>query len=398
VAAPVDPSGAYLIRLPAGSWRVQAAVDDQGGLPQSGGELLAIEEGSSLVRDLPLPDEPLDPLALTVLVQEAGGAPAAGALVRLVSAEQGVRFFAALLADEQGRVQLVRPRGDLPALLEAQASNDGRTGTTRFARDQDQVPVLVQLQAAGRIAGHLAGATAELVSVATAASPRRTDGSLAECEFAGDRFLLDGVEPGPVQVSVRSRDGRFATASAEVQAGATAPVELSLERAPAVTGRVVDESGAPLPAAVVLVDYQPRPEAPRPDGRFLLTDLSPGEHVFLAGTAPGLTSSPHRVTLAAGQQLELGDLAVLAPRAQPGTIGAQLRGDSGQVVVQGLIAGGPAEAAGLMVGDQIRAVDGAPVSGVSDARGRLIGQPRTPVRLTIVRNGGLQDLSIQRAG
>ncbi len=52
-----------------------------------------------------------------------------------------------------------------------------------------------------------------------------------------------------------------------------------------------------------------------------------------------------------------------------------------------VIEGGPADRAGLRLGDALLAVDGAKVNGASDARARIRGAAGTPVVLLVLRNG-----------
>ena len=75
----------------------------------------------------------------------------------------------------------------------------------------------------------------------------------------------------------------------------------------------------------------------------------------------------------------------------------QLRGDSETVLVMQVTPGSPAEAAGVLLGDVIESVDGAPIKGVDDARVRIKGAPGTMVALGLRRNGSPQGLNVQRA-
>lgn len=70
-----------------------------------------------------------------------------------------------------------------------------------------------------------------------------------------------------------------------------------------------------------------------------------------------------------------------------------------QMRIVGIIAGGPAEAAGLQVGDVVVAVDGVTVDGmtVDEVVGDVRGPEGTDVRLTVDRNGTEIDFTITRA-
>ena len=62
-----------------------------------------------------------------------------------------------------------------------------------------------------------------------------------------------------------------------------------------------------------------------------------------------------------------------------------------------LIPDGPAEKAGVHLGDQVTSVDGKPVTGVSDAVSRIQGAPGTPVQIAIDRSGTALGFTITRA-
>ncbi len=70
------------------------------------------------------------------------------------------------------------------------------------------------------------------------------------------------------------------------------------------------------------------------------------------------------------------------------------------LTVQSVIVGGPAEAAGLLAGDKIVAVDGQPIAGTGlDAQGvraLLRGPKGSTVTVSVVRNGYLRDYVIRR--
>lgn len=396
-SAPAAPDGTYRLQLPPGAYRIGAGAGRAG----LGGmrDTLTVEPGRTTAKDLALPDEGDDQGALTITVLEPGGAPSPGAMVRVTSSQAGMRFAMMSAADEQGRFQLTRPKDELPDVLDVRATAGGRTGTAKVPREQAQVTL--QLQPAARVEGRVNGADpAGTFRLSVDAADDREPGVLvvgsgAEREFTGDRFSLDDVSPGPSTLTVRTRDGRTGKAQAALLSGQTAQVEVTLEQEPTLAGRVVDAEGKPVADVRLLIDGQPQQETSGADGRFVVTGLSPGEH-RVGGLLPPLRSLPERkATLQAGQRLDLGDLVLPAPKTPPGSIGAMLRPDPEGATVMGLIPGGPAEKAGLAVGDMITAVDGKPLQG--DVRAQVNGPPGSQVTLTVVHAGANRPVTLARA-
>src|SRR5205085_594149 len=147
-------------------------------------------------------------------------------------------------------------------------------------------------------------------------------------------------------------------------------VEVQLKDATAVTGRIVSPDGAPVKSAmVVLADgavVAGGSSETTADGRFRLANVPPGEHTIRIFVAPG-TLKRQTFTVAAGQALDLGDIRMDPPRADPGTIGANLRPDGDGIAVSFVLPGGPAETAGLRIGDLVTSVDGTPAVTLADA-------------------------------
>src|SRR5262249_10581714 len=71
----------------------------------------------------------------------------------------------------------------------------------------------------------------------------------------------------------------------------------------------------------------------------------------------------------------------------------------GRLIVNQVIAGGPAESAGLRTNDLVLALDGHPVAGLTPAEMSrpLLGTPGSPVRLTVDRDGRTFDIEVTRA-
>ena len=397
-----DAQGDYRLQLPPGSYRLFASTG-----PMRGGfgpprDVVTLEGGQTVVKDLLLPDEAGDLATFAITVLEPGGAPSPGARVQVTSAEEGMRFLMFSQADEQGRMLLQRPKGDLPAALEVRATNGGRSGSAKGSREL--AALTVQLQPGGRVEGHVTGigeGGTFRVTAAPAPGDSRNgvfaDGSGEVRECTGDRFTFDDVAVGPSVFTVQTRDGRTGRAQAQVESGQTASVEIALAQSPLLSGRLIDEAGKPLPDVLLLVDAEPTARRTGTEGRFSLDDLAPGEHTLAAYLSAARSLPARTVTLQAGQRLDLGDLVIPAAKTPPGGVGLWVRGDSEAVTVIGLLPGGPAETAGVVPGDVLAFIDGAKVESATDARARLQGAPGSTVTLTILRNGTSRIIPVVRA-
>lgn len=83
-----------------------------------------------------------------------------------------------------------------------------------------------------------------------------------------------------------------------------------------------------------------------------------------------------------------------------GVVGLHAENQNGQVVISMIFPGGSAQAAGLQVGDVIRAIDGTPLDADTDSSetGLLLrGAPGSSVRVTVERGGQTLEFELQRA-
>ncbi len=388
-----DPSGAYRLVLPAGTYNVIASTDSTPGfaVPRSR-NVAVVTAGQTTNKDLALDDDPTD-VGLSGIVLEPGGAPSPGAMVRIGG---GAR----MLTDDQGAFQIAGLRSTLPSTLDVSASNGGRTGHVTVGPEQTKVTL--QLQPGAKLRGHAAGSTpvqgfrVTISQLNSSGGPMRMPNQ--DLEFAGDHFEVDDVPPEQVAVSISTRDGRAGQATAALSSGQVGEVSVQLKDVVSAAGRVVALDGTPISGARVIADGGP----PLPggvttaDGRFTLSNLLPGAHTLDIYQPPG-THKSQAFTVTAGQPLDLGEIQLGPPRAAPGTIGASVRQDGNGVTVTYVLPAGPADQAGLQLGDQLVTVDGAPATNASDTGARLRGVPGTQVTIAVRRAGNATVIVATRA-
>jgi hypothetical protein len=142
----------------------------------------------------------------------------------------------------------------------------------------------------------------------------------------------------------------------------------------------------------------------RPDGTFELTGIPPGPlsiSIAAGGYHPRIEAA-----MTASDGATLGPLAIaltrLAEGEQPRTemvgIGVAFSPDGDALRVDRVIAGGGAEAAGIVVGDHVTAIDGLPVAplGVDGAVAKVRGAAGTTVAVTVRRGDQSVQLIVQR--
>jgi len=286
--------------------------------------------------------------------------------------------------------------------------NGGRMGKTSVATGQTQTAV--QLQPAASLRGR--GASAAKVEAFTMTVTIKQGGRMAwfgggapggmqrQLQFAGDQFVADDLPATDVTVHVVTNDGRTGDGAASLVSGQPFQLDIPLQDAGNVLGRIVDETGAPVAGAFVTLDRSPNiggdERISGPDGRFRLVNVPPGSHSYLAFAA-NFRSTQANFSLQPGQALDLGDVRIQRSSTPPGNVGVAIAGSDQAVQVSFVFPDGPAARAGMQVGDQLVQIDGAPVATISDARKRLPGAPGSMVSITFVRNGGSpQVVAIQR--
>jgi protocatechuate 3,4-dioxygenase beta subunit len=217
------------------------------------------------------------PLRGTLVLQELDGEVVRPSLGELLRAE----------SDEQGRFTIERlPRAPLALGVTARSYAPRRLEAAPAAAELDLGDVVMErgLVIRGRVrdADGRAIADAKVQALMQQMPLRRTTAD-GFTEVDGT-FLLAGLEPG--LYSVRAEASGYGMGTARTTAGGE-PADIVLQIAGSITGTVVDEKGAPVPAFDVSATPTEQGESFRPawgdgsEGRFELTDVAAGEWLVL---------------------------------------------------------------------------------------------------------------------
>ncbi|HLL85349.1 MAG TPA: carboxypeptidase regulatory-like domain-containing protein [Longimicrobium sp.] len=392
----VGADGNYRLELAPGPYSLMVGPVDLSSWNPGERVSVTVEAGKVQRVDLTAPDDE-GGRALSGVVMEPDGTPSPGAEV-FASSGEGGRSFAT--ADGEGRFSVRLSRSAPDAMVHVVAENGGRKGDMNVRADEPNVRLLLKPSAVlrGQVlsdAGPVTGFTLQL-----GASRRRMRDERG-LEFSGNRYEVFDVPSGPVRVVVRTTDGRRGEAEGHIY-GQETELDVTVEGGATLTGRVVDSlTRKPLAEGFASV----RAGAGRdgefsrlsPDGTFKLEHVPAGTHQ-LSVWAPMRKALEREVTLVAGQTVDVGEVSLDSMTAEPGSIGAQLREAGGQVSIDWILPNGPAQRAGVRVGDVLVAVDGVQVKSMVEALGRIRGAPGAAVLLTIRRSGTEQTVPVNRAG
>ncbi len=194
----------------------------------------------------------------------------------------------------------------------------------------------------------------------------------------------------------------------------TTDAKIKLGAGGSLSGIVVDaDSGTPLPYARVMregagggASAQPANAGTvtRADGTFELTGIPAGP--FTVSIAGGGYHPRLEGGLVATDGGALGPIKVMLKKLAEGEtpkmelvgIGVQLTAEGEALKVTGVVPGGGAEAAGIVAGDQIVAIDGVPVTtlGMDGAVSRIRGVVHTTVSVAIKRGEQTLPLVVER--
>ena len=223
--------------------------------------------------------------------------------------------------------------------------------------------------------------------------------------LSAGRYRLRATAPGYSEGQVQG---------IEVAAGAeTRGVRVELRPAGTITGIALeDPSGKPLAGVHVGTDrghaWSVGRESPLggsagisgPDGKFTLRDVAPGDWPLFASAAGFQQASFPDVSVVAGQnpspveiRLHKDDGSGEKPYAG---VGMALYGHDGNTYAGEVFAGGPAQQAGILLGDEVVAIDGTSALGLNpqEVVHRIRGPEGSEVSLDMRRGGNGEAYSV----
>ena len=350
---------------------------------------VAVPEGGRKEVRIALPD-PRPPLPVTVV--DENGWPVDDAQVTASALSPDAWLRTTTFTDKHGEAVIARGRG-LALRVEVRApSHAPRAVTAEGTEESLRVELVPAERASGEVVTDrgrdaIAGAT---VTLYTDLGPRR-----ARTDARG-AFALSDLSPGAARLEVRAPGHAPVTRSLSIpdsggrRAFALGRVELAVEGT--VEGDVVDARGEPVAGARVARDAVPtwllvgsNPEAVAVTdaaGHFVLRELPEGS-LNLEAYAPGLgRARAADVAVVAGRTTDRVHLVVgaddtaAAPEPTSGGGVAVTLGETAapvEVVVVSVVEQSEAERAGIVPGDVVVSVDGAPVASMGEARARLGG-------------------------
>nr|QKW94284.1 PDZ domain-containing protein [Myxococcus xanthus] len=388
---PVARDGTWSMRVREGRYQLIAWLSETGSQNGDQEKVTEVEAGQTQRVDLQVRDA-RHPIRVTVL--EPNGAPSVAATV-MASDVGSNEVLVEDVTDASGQVTVVADSVSTRA-LRIWATNGGRRGELPSVATS-QESVTLPLAAAARLTGTVRSARGRTVQgfQLVISATREDEDFLTRqtLEFTGERFAVEDVPEGQMSVSATLTDGRAGTAQVVTTAGSTTQVDVVVEAGGGVSGRLVDDAGRPVAQAFVDVDGLTAPET-GPDGRFSLPDLAPGAHRLTAWSRK-TARAERQVTLASGKVLDVGDWRLGPPRVEPGRLGILFGMDGQDVTVRALLE--DSHQGVLRVGDAVRAIDGATVLDVSEARERELGAPGSPATLLIRRASQTYPVTVTRA-
>jgi hypothetical protein len=258
--------------------------------------------------------------------------------------------------------------------------------------------VEIRLPALGTIDGTIAGFAKP--PVVTAAGEEDVEYMMAtplRAVVSGTHYTISNVPAGKYRITAQSDDG-YARADATVGAGKTM-VPLENKGFGRVEGRVINESTKAPVADLRCSTEGMQSDTTDKSGAFRLERVPAGEgHVYCFGKT-GFASAPVTVQLNGTAHVDL----VAKSRdgfGGRGYAGLELESQLSEVVVKSVVARGPADRAGMKVGDVIKEIDGGEVDGDRSGADGVLTRIETratgaTAKLVIEREGKDQAIEIK---
>ena len=174
------------------------------------------------------------------------------------------------------------PTGAVRVIAGAEDFQDPEPLRLELAAGERREGIRIELARGGALAGRVTGPDGQPIADATvqaAPGQRAMPGHQARTDAEG-RYRIGGLPPGLVQVRAEHPDFVGPAREATIGAGETR-LDLELRRGLEISGRVVDEAGAPVAGAEVMLTsdtwsgYRP-PTRTGDDGAFRLRGVEPG--------------------------------------------------------------------------------------------------------------------------
>ncbi len=247
--------------------------------------------------------------------------------------------------------------------------------------------VVISIPEPGTIAGTVEGFPAQVVVMAYSSRERAE----LRTSVKDGKFELRNVPPGEYNV-VAFAVGDHATVEVNVVEGATATVQLRARASGSVTGTVVDEAGAPVANARCHLDGGPNVSSDA-SGSFRIAKAVIGDHRMRCSHADRKLYGRLDVEVEADKAITV--IITVKPEIERkrGVVGFQANYQLEETVVSAVTPGGPADRAGLQIGDVlIKYNDDEAGPGVAEILAEL--GPGAVVKLTVERNDKQQVLTL----
>jgi protocatechuate 3,4-dioxygenase beta subunit len=198
-------------------------------------------------------------------------------VIEIASDPKVGRFEVALAAQHERRTQVTDGTGRFervrPGFHRITVSTPGLLGEAEGSLEEDPGHVLINLpiKRSARLLVTVVDAQGMPVPDVSAALTSPSASVEASAQEEGERLVLGPVGEGPAVLRVTAPAFRARSQSIELKAGDT-DLEVVMAKAPALRGRVVDQSGLPVPEVAVRVrdtdTNQPGGATTGPDGTF----------------------------------------------------------------------------------------------------------------------------------